>query len=154
MNLGQELKKDMCPEKYYAKGVTPSDIIPVTIALLIVAFFSGSLLNGAKINMGIIIAFESAFVLGLGAFLFFMVKGQKKRMAEVYISVCQYGICGVCHFNGFKNRPFELPYNQISAIEVKGDRIIITAQKEKAILTLTDALGTEAAIREAASKIR
>lgn len=144
--MGSEIKRDMCPEKYYAKGSIIKDTIPTIIALVIVAFFSGNLFNGSGINIVITIIIEAVFVCLMFGFVFFMFKGLKKRMSETYISMCKNGVCGVCP-NGFKNKTFELPYNEITKMVIKGERLFLYSNKGNVTLTLRDAAGTASLIK-------
>ncbi len=76
-----------------------------------------------------------------------LLKGNKTRLAQTYISVCDYGVCGVCPMNGYKNKNFWLLYNEISDVSVKGEKLFINSNKGKVILTLRDAVGTASLIR-------
>ncbi len=145
--MGNEIKRDMCPEKYYAKGSIITDSIPTIIALVIVAFFSGNLFNGSGLNIAITILIEAVFVCLMYGFIFIMFKGMKKRLAETYISVCENGVCGICPLNGYKNKTFELSYNEITKMVVKGERLFLYSQKGNVALTLRDAAGTAALIK-------
>ena len=145
--MGNEIKRDMCPEKYYAKGSIIKDSIPTIIALVIVAFFSGNLFNGSGLNVAITILIEAVFVCLMYGFIFFMFKGMKTRLAETYISVCENGVCGVCPLNGYKNKTFELSYNEITKMVVKGERLFLYSNKGNVALTLRDAAGTAAHIK-------
>lgn len=143
--MGNEIKRDMCPEKYYAKGSVVKDTIPTIIALIIVAFFSGSFSIG--INAVVTIIFEIIFVCIMYAFVFFMLKGTRKRLAETYISVCENGVCGICPLNGYKNKTFELTYDEITKMVVKKERLFLYSNKGNVFLTLKDAAGTAALIK-------
>lgn len=145
--MGNEIKRDMCPEKYYAKGSVIKDSIPTIIALVIVAFFSGNLFNGSGLNTAITILIEAVFVCLMYGFIFIMFKGMKTRLAETYISVCENGVCGVCPLNGYKNKTFELSYNEITKMVVKGERLFLYSSKGNVALTLRDAAGTSDLIK-------
>lgn len=145
--MGNEIKRDMCPEKYYAKGSIITDSIPSFIALVIVAFFSGNLFNGSGLNIAITILIEAVFVCLMYGLIFIMFKGMKKRLAETYISVCENGVCGICPLNGYKNKTFELSYNEITKMAVKGERLFLYSKNGNVALTLTDASGTAALIK-------
>lgn len=145
--MGTEIKRDQCPEKYYAKGSIIKDSIPIIISILIVAFFSGSLFSESGMDTVITIIIEIVFSLILYSVFFFMFKGTKKRLAETYISVCENGITGICPLNGYKNKSFEVHYNEITKLTVKGERLFLNTTKGKITLTLKDAAGTAAAIR-------
>ena len=145
--MGNEIKRDMCPEKYYAKGSVIKDSIPTIIALVIVAFFSGNLFNGSGLGIAITILIEAVFVCFMYGFIFLMFKGMKKRLAETYISVSENGVCGVCPLNGYKNKTFELTYDEITKMVVKGERLFLYSKKGTVALTLRDAAGTAALIK-------
>lgn len=146
--MGNELKRDMCPEKYYAKGSIIKDTLPTVIALIVVAFFSGSMFNGSGLNAVITILIEVVFVFAFYGFIFFMFKGMKQRLSETYISVCENGVCGVCTLNGYKNKTFELSYGEITKMTVKGERLFLYSGKGNVILTLKDATDTAALIKD------
>ena len=145
--MGNEIKRDVCPEKYYAKGSVIKDSIPTVIALVIVAFFSGSLFNGSGMDMAITILIEAVFVCGMYGLVCLLFKGMKKRLAETYISVCENGVCGICPLNGYKNKAFELAYDEITKMVVKGERVFLYSKKGNVALTLKDAADTAALIK-------
>lgn len=145
--MGNEIKRDMCPEKYYAQGSVFKESVPTIIALIIVAFFSGDMFNRGGIDIVVTIIIEAAVVLILYGAIFMFLKGNKTRLAQTYISVCEYGVCGVCPLNGYKNKNFWLLYNEISDVSIKRDRLFINSDKGKVILTLRDAEGTASLIR-------
>ncbi len=143
--MGYEIARDVCPQKYYAKGSVIKDTIPTIIALIIVAFFSGSL--SFEINAIVTIIFEIVFVCITYGFIFILFKGMKKRLAETYISVCENGVCGICPLNGYKNKNFELFYNDITKMVVKGERLFLYSKKGNVALTLMNAAATSALIK-------
>lgn len=145
--MGSEIKRDMCPEKYYAKGSIVKDSIPTIVALVAVAFFSGNLFNGSGLNSVITILIEAVFVCLMYGFIYIMSKGMKTRLAETYISVCENGVCGVCPLNGYKNKTFELSYIEITKMVVKGERLFLYSAKGNVALTLRDAAGTASLIK-------
>ena len=145
--MGNEIKRDVCPEKYYAKGSVIKDSIPTIIALVIVAFFSGNMFYESGMETVVTIIIEAVFVCGMYGFVLFMFKGMKKRIAATYISVCENGVCGVCQMNGFKNKTFELSYAEITKMVVRGERLFLSSKKEKVSLTLKDAAATAELIR-------
>lgn len=147
MNLGNELKKDYCPEKYYAKGSIIKESMPTIVALVIVAFFSGNMFGASGMNMAVTIIIEAIFVIGLYALMYVLFKGMKKRLAETYISVCENGVCGICPVNGYKNRNFESSYEDINKMEVKGERLFLYTKSGNVCLTLKDAKGTAELIK-------
>lgn len=145
--MGNELKKDVCPEKYCAKSSIIKDSIPTIIAILVVAFFSGSFFNNSGLNIAVTIVIEAAFVILLYSIFYIFMSGMKKRWAETYISVCENGVCGICPLNGYKNKTFELYFNEITKITVKGERLFLYSQKGVVALTLKDANGTAKIIK-------
>ncbi len=146
MNLGNEIKRDSCPEKYCAKGSIIKDSIPTVIALVIVAFFSGNLFSGSGLNIAITIIIEAVFVCGMYALVYLAFGGMKKRLAETYISLCENGLCGICQA-GRKNRSFEYSYSDIKRISVKGERLFIYPETGVIALTLKDAAGVATIIK-------
>ncbi len=146
MNLGNEIKRDSCPQKYCAKSSVIKDSIPTIIALVIVAFFSGSLFNGSGMDIAVTIIIEVLFVVLMYGFVFLMFGNMKKRLAETYISLCEEGFCGVCQA-GFKNRNFEHSYSDIKRILVRGERLFIYPEVGVIALTLNDATGVAELIK-------
>lgn len=145
--MGNEIKRDACPEKYYGKGSALKNCIPVAIAWLLVALSTGALLNQGGLEAAVVIIIEVVLFCAVMVLFYFLFKGQAKRLAESYISVCENGVCGVCPQNGFKNKNFELAYNEITKMAVKGQRLALYAPKGNVYLTLTDAAGTAALIK-------
>ena len=146
MYLSNEIKRDSCPQKHCVKGNTIKDSIPTIIALIIVAFFSGSLFNGSGMDMALTIIIEVLFVGLMYGFVFLMFENMKKRLAETYISLCEEGFCGICQA-GFKNRKFEHSYSDIKRVLVKGERLFIYPANGVIALTLNDAAGVAAIIK-------
>ena len=152
MQLGNELKKDTCPEKYCKQGSFVAESLPILVSSLIVAFFSGNLFQASGVSVAVTVAVEAVFVAVIYGMFFFFMKGMKKRLAETCICVCEGGVLGICALNGFKNRQFCLPYSQITRMEVKKDRLFLYGAKERVILTLKDAPGTAALIQSKLSQ--
>ena len=148
MNLGNELKRDACPEKYYKPSGLIKDTIPTLISLIIVAFFSGSLFNGGGINTVVTVLIEIVFIGLVYTCIYFMFKGTRKRLSETYISVCENGICGVYPVTGMKNKAFSLRYDEIKKLTAKRELLTICTEKETIRLTLSDASATAALINE------
>ena len=146
--MGNEIGRDTCPEKYCKTENPLLSSLPVLAALVVVAFMSGNLFAGSGMSTVVTLVIECIFVGGLYAFFTVFTNGGKKRMAETYISVCENGICGICPVNGFKNRNFEITYENLRKLEVKGERLFIKTDTEKVVLTLNDAAGIAALIRE------
>ena len=151
--MGNEIKKDMCPEKYYEKGSIVKDSIFPLIALLIVSVFSGNLLSEGGISVVVSIVIEVVIVCIIYGLIFLMLKGMKKRLKETYISVCEKGVCGVCPLNGYKNKNFELYYNEITKVVVKGERLFLYSKKGNVILTLKDTLNTAELIKSLSANL-
>lgn len=145
--MGNEIKRDMCPEKYCSTASVFKDSISTMIALVIVAVFSGSFFNESGLDIAVTIIIEVTVVALFYGLIFILFKGMKKRLAETYISVCENGICGVCPMNGFKNRTFQLSYDEINKMVVKGERLFLYSQKGNVALTLNDAPGTAELIK-------
>lgn len=146
--MGNEIKRDVCPEKYCAVGSVVKDSIPVLISIVLVAVFSGNLFNGAGLAMLPVVLVEAVVVLLMYGLYCLMLRGAKKRLAETYISVCENGVHGVYPLNGYKNAPFELSYSSVTGVTAKGERLILTSGRKKIVLTLKDAKGTAALIQE------
>ena len=144
--MGNEIKRDMCPEKYYAKGSVVKETFPTIIALIIFALFNGSLLNKSGINIILTIIIEIIVCCVIYVLIYFLFKGAKSRLAETYISVCENGVCGICGAKGYKNKNFDLLYSEIDKLVVKGERLFLYSKKGTVILTLKDAPGTSALI--------
>lgn len=144
--MGNEILRDSCPEKYCKKGNLFIDALPVLIASVVVAYFSGTLFKGSGMQTVIIIVIEVVVILGLYGIFYFFMNGMKKRLAETYISVCDNGICGVCPINGYKNREFSHTYSEITNVTVKGERIFIDTASGRIALTLNNALAVAQAI--------
>lgn len=151
--MGNEIKRDQCPEKYYAKGSVLKDCIPSIIILVIISFFSGNMFRQSGLNIATTIAVEAVFVILFSAFLAFMFKRIKRRQAQTYISLCENGVCGVCPLNGFKNRDFSLLYGEITKMTVKGDRLSLYSKKGNVILNLTDPAGVATIIKSKNSSL-
>lgn len=146
MDMGNEIRRDTCPQKYTKKGSFIKDSLPIIISLLVVAFFSGNLFVGSGMNTVLVVVIEIIIVLALyGVFYVFLGK-MKKRQAETYISICEKGICGICPLNGYKNKSFTLYYNEIARVNVKGERLFVYSPKGNVSLTLNDAAGSAALI--------
>ncbi len=139
--MGNEIIRDKCPDKYFKKGNLFIDALPVLIASLVVAYFSGSLFKGSGMETAIVIVVEAVFIFGLYGLFYWFMGGMKKRLAETYISVCENGICGICPINGYKNREFSHTYSEITKVIVKGERIFIDTVSGRIALTLNDANG-------------
>ena len=139
--MGDEIKRDRCPEKYCSKGSVIKDSIPTLIAILVVAYFSGDLFRAGGIGAAAVIVIEAVVVFGFYGLLYLFMSGIKKRLAETYISVCENGICGVCPINGYKNREFSHTYSEITKVIVKGERIFIDTVSGRIALTLNDTKG-------------
>lgn len=146
--MGNELKRDVCPPKYCAKGSVIKDTIPSVLALVVVALYSGNLFRQSGMDIAVTLMVEILFVALLYGFVFLMMKGIKKRLAETYISVCEEGVQGICSANGFKNKSFALAYGEITKMTVKGERLFLYSAKGTVALTLTDVPGIAQAIRE------
>ena len=151
--MGDEIKRDKCPEKYYANSNVFKDTFPTIIALLVVAFFSGNLLNGSGFNIVITLIIEFVFIGLMYGFITFMFKGIKTRLSETYISVCEKGVSGICQLNGYKNRTFELMYNEINKVDVKGERLFLYSKKGNVVLILRDTSETASLIRNKCENI-
>lgn len=146
--MGNEIKRDMCPEKYYGKGSVVKNVLPILIALLIVDLFSGDLLvNGAGMDRVVTIIMDAVVAAAFYGIFTLLFKKMGKSLAATYISVCEYGVCGICPINGYKNRNFELAYNEITKMTVKGERMVLYSPKGNVSLTLKDAAGTAALIK-------
>ena len=139
--MGNEIKRDQCPEKYCKKGNLIVDALPVLVASLLVAYFSGNLFKGSGMETAIVIIVEVVFIFGIYGLFYWLMGGMKKRLAETYISVCENGICGVCPINGYKNRSFSHTYAEITKVTVKGERMFIDTASGRIALTLNDAKG-------------
>lgn len=147
MQMGNELKRDFCPPKYCSQGNAFADSIPTLIAVVLVAFFSGSLFDASGMDFAMTLVIEIVFAAALYGFAFVMFRGMKKRLAETYISVCENGVCGICPQNGYKNREFFLLYSEISKVAVKGERLLLHSPKGNVALTLQNAGETSALIQ-------
>lgn len=145
--MGIEIKRDMCPPKYYSKVSLITDTLPVLIALVFVASVEASLLRAAGLDDAVILLVNIAFVALVYLYVFFMFRGLRSRLAETYISVCEYGVCGVYQKTGFKNDTFGLVYNEIAKMKVKKDRLLLDSPKGRVVLTLSDAANTGALIK-------
>jgi len=147
MEFGNELARDTCPEKYCAQKNVFIESLPTLIAVVIVAFFSGNLFNSSGMSQVTVIVIELVFVFVMYALMYTMFRGMKKRLAETYISVCDYGVRGICPKNGFANREFALNYGEITKIQAKGDRLFLQTQKGNVVLTLHNAAEISALIQ-------
>ncbi|MBQ6701448.1 MAG: hypothetical protein IJN17_00665 [Clostridia bacterium] len=146
MNLGNEIKRDSCPEKYYKSKGFAKDVLPILIPLAVIGIISGILMGTSGAGIIITLVIEALFV-GLGtAFLLIFISGSKKRLSQQHISVCDNGICGVCPLSGSKNRRFEHAYSEITKISTKGDRLVIYTEKGNVSVTVSDADATAALI--------
>lgn len=145
--MGNELKRDFCPEKYCAQETVFVESLPVLFAVVVVAFFSGNLFDAGGMHLAITILMEIVFAGALYGFSFFLFRGMKKRLSETYLSVCEKGVCGICPKNGYQNREFSLLYAAIDKVDVKGERLFVYSKKGNVVLTLKDAQGTATLIR-------
>ena len=140
MNLGNEIARDCCPQKYTEQGNLFKESLPVIVMLILVSLWSGSLFRGGGVGGIATLIIEIVFVIGMYAFVFFVLKGSKKRLAETYIVICENGVCGVCPLNGFKNRDFCVYYSSISKVRAKKDQLFIySAGNKTAVFTLHNA---------------
>ena len=146
MQLGNELKRDFCPPKLCSQKRLFADSIPVLLALVFVGFFSGSMLSAAGMDTVVILLIEVVLWGAVYAMMLMMFRKMYQRIAESYISVCDFGVCGICPM-GVKSKQFALPYNQIQKITAKGNRLMIKAPGLNAAFTLGDAPGTCALIQ-------
>lgn len=137
--MGNEILRDSCPQKYCKKGNLFVDALPVLLAAIVVAYFSGSLFKGGGMEATVIIIIEAVFIFGIYGIFYVLMGGMKKRLAETYISVCDNGICGICPINGYKNREFSSTYSEITKVTVKGERIFIDTASGRITLTLNNA---------------
>ncbi|MBQ7121120.1 MAG: hypothetical protein IJO03_02530 [Clostridia bacterium] len=148
MNLGNEILRDSCPQKYTEQGNLFKETLPVIVMLVLVSLWSGSLFRGGGISGIATLVIEIIFVFGMYAFVFFVFKGSKKRLAETYISICENGVCGVCPLNGFKNRDFCVYYGSITNVKAKKDQLFIySAGSKTAVFTLHNASAAAALIQ-------
>ena len=145
--MGNELKRDTCPEKYCKKGNLIKDTIPVLIALVIVAVFSGSLFDQSGMNTVVTVIIEVIFFAAMYGVIYWMLGKSKANLAKTYIAVCENGVCGVYAAGGFTSKPFELSYTSVTKLTVKGERLYIYSPKATVSLTLNDAEGIAALIR-------
>lgn len=146
--MGNEIKRDMCPEKYWGKGSVAKNVLPILISLIIVDLFTGTLfVNGASVDLAVTIIMDAVVTLAFCGVFTFVFKKASKSLAETYISVCEYGVCGICPINGYKNREFELAYDEITKLTVKGERLFLYSSKGNVTLTLKDAAGTAELIK-------
>ena len=145
--MGDEIKRDTCPAKYLKKVSLVKDVLPVAVALLVVVFFSGKLMYTGGINMVSIVLFEILFVCLMTGFVYYVLSGSKKRLAETSISVCENGVKGICPKNGYRNKSFELAYNEIARIKVKRKRLRLYSYKGNVVLALKDAVATAELIK-------
>ena len=145
--MGNEIKRDTCPDRYLKKVNPIKDILPVAFALLVVAFFSGKLMYAGGINMVAIVSFEVLFVCLMTGFVYYVLRGSKARLAETYISVCEDGVKGICPKNGYRNKTFELTYSEIARIKVRRKRLRLYSYKGNVVLVLKDAKATAELIR-------
>ncbi len=145
--MGEELKKDRCPDKYCRTDNMFKDIIPVLLALLFVTYVSGTMLNEGTGNTLVTVIVEVLTYVALTALYSSMIKKQKQRLAETYIRVCENGVYGVFAVNGYKNKRFDLYYEDISRITVKKDRLFIYSRNGNVNLWLTDPQGVADVIR-------
>ena len=152
-SMGNEIKRDQCPEKYYAKGNVLKDSIPVLIAIIVVAFLSGNMFRSSGLNMAVTIAIEAVVVLLFYGLFSLVFKGVKQRQAQTYISLCENGVCGICPLNGYKNRDFSLLYSEITKMTLKGDSLVLYSPKGNVVLNLTDPTGVAAIIRSKNSSL-
>ncbi len=146
MDVGNEIKRDVCPQKYYEKGSVMKDTLSIVAVTVVISLFSGNLLEAGGLNTVVTLLIEALFVVVMYAMCHFLLKGSKVRLAETYISICENGICGVYPINGMKNGNFSLMYSEITKLSVKNDRLIIFSNKGRIILTLVDAQGSAALI--------
>lgn len=137
-DLGNEIKKVRCPDKYCSTKFTAGDFLPILLASIVVAYFSGTLLSAGGINIILTVLIETVFVVGMCFFTNILFKGVKKRLAETYISICENGICGIWAVNGYKNAEFKALYGEITKVTYRGDRVVITTNHGKIVLTLND----------------
>ncbi|MBE6911542.1 MAG: hypothetical protein E7473_03360 [Ruminococcaceae bacterium] len=146
--LGAELMKVGCPKKYCAKPNLLSDILPILISSIIVAYFSGNLLNAGGFTFVTTLIIEGVFVAFCLSFFYFSFKGVRQRLSETYMSVRENGIYGIRAVNGYKNATFELEYSSITSCTSKTDRIFIKTKDEKIVMTLEKAAEVTALINE------
>lgn len=140
MNLGNELARDFCPEKYSSQGSIIKDTLPTAIVLVLISLWSGGLMGTSFSNIIVSIVFDVVVFCALYAFIFFLMRGVKKRLAKTYISICEYGVKGVCPYNGYKNRDYSIYYKDISKINVKKDQLFIYSKGSRtAVFTLHNA---------------
>jgi hypothetical protein len=145
--MGNELKRDTCPEKLYASGNLFVETLPALLALFFVGCFSGSLFLSAGVGMPLTILFEAIFVGGMYAFLYFTMKSSKKILSMTYLSICENGVSGVVGKNSFSTRSFQFPYEQIKQATVKGDRLMLKTTIENIFIPLKDATASADLIR-------
>lgn len=146
MHMGNELKRDSCPPQLCSQKRLFLDTIPILISLLFVAVLSGSLFSAAGMDTVVIILIEVVLWGAVYAMMLMMFRKMYKRIAESYISVCAFGVCGICPM-GARSKEFALPYSQIQKITAKGNRLVIKAPGLNAAFTLGDAPGTCALIQ-------
>ncbi len=135
-DFGIELFKDQCPEKYYCKSSLYKDIVPVIIAAVIVAFFSGNLLISSGLGWLVSLLIEVGFILLFSLMFYVLFGGIKKRLSQTYISIREKGICGIYAVNGYRNAPFQIPYEDITYVSYQGDRAVIETKQGKLTFVL------------------
>ena len=71
--MGNEIKRDICPEKYYSISSVLKNCMPSVIAVMIVAFFSCSMIkeNGSTFRKAIRIEIIFVLIMSSLIFLFF-----------------------------------------------------------------------------------
>ena len=146
--MGNEIKRDTCPEKYCNQKNTFTGIIPVIISLLIVCVFSGVMLKQGGLNIVITVVVEAVVLCLFSVLYYFLFKKSRARLADTYISVCDNGVHGECAANGFKNKTFELSYAEISNVAVRGDRLSLYSSKGTVFLFLKDVNATAELINQ------
>ena len=154
MDLGQEILRDKCPEKYCSKNSFFSDILPILLASVVVAIMSGTMFNKAGINIFTTVVMDVLVIMFLCGLFLVLFSGVKKRLAQTYISVCEKGICGIRAINGYKNGMFEIVYADILKVTNKGERVIIETKIGKIIMTLSKAEETVNLIKEKCETVK
>lgn len=142
MNMGNEILKDTCPQRFYDKSGIIKDTLPIIIAVVIVALFSGNLFSKAGINSLINLIIEVCFIFTFGIVFYFLFAKIKSKFSETYISVCENGICGVKDAGGFKNEPFCYEYWQINGVVSKGEKLLVDTVDGRFVILLENSENT------------
>ena len=124
-NLGAEIRRSTIPQKYMTNSSLIGDIIPTAIAFLLVELYSGTLLSG---TMGAVMSFVISLIIYciFMTIMYFVFKAMRKKQAQTYITVCEYGIYGTCA-RGMNLCNYVVPYSDIKSVSGKRETLRITS---------------------------